>query len=165
MRKDSKKLFLCQESIVTRDLYELYKKKRKKVAKEIDQYKLFEKVVRSLLLLIGRSVISEEGGVYIKDIGYFCAVKDIKNNKKITIVMATSIFNRYRKRDCYYPYLFVDDCLKGWTMNRTFNPTIRSKVMANKNYTINFDVAYSYHEAKKNLKKLSKLNKKIKYFT
>ena len=152
--------FLHYEELVTREFYELYKRRRRHVAKEIDQYKLFEKAVGGFLELLANSIVEEEGGVYIKGLGYFCAPRRLNVNKKHKNPKATSILKKFSTREQHYPYLFVDDQLKGWTMNRGFTSTIIFKIRAQKKeYKLHFDVAYTYHNAKKLAKSLKKRSK------
>jgi hypothetical protein len=72
-----------REQLVTRELYDHYRKTRRKVAKEIDQYKLFEKAVKGLLSQIHRMVEEAPGGLYLKDFGYiYVTTKTIRKKEK-----------------------------------------------------------------------------------
>lgn len=83
------------KELINRDMYDYYRANRKKVAKEIDQYKLWVKAMNGLLIVLKRMVCENENGVYIQGFGYIRAEKNSKFKKRISILKKEER-NRYR---------------------------------------------------------------------
>lgn len=80
-------MFRQYENIIDRELYEHYKKTRRKVANGANQYKLFVKCVSGLLMTIKELLIENENGVYLENFGYLSIdKKEAKYTKKISIL-------------------------------------------------------------------------------
>jgi hypothetical protein len=123
--------------VINRDLYELYKQKRKKVAKEIDQYKLFEKVVSGIFSCLMQMIKDSENGVYIKGLGYFFHNKSDKKVKG----KREPFIKRIKKRYVYHADFYPDDSLEGWYITYTNNTNYNKK-----EYSVYFDVVKSMME-------------------
>jgi hypothetical protein len=67
-------------------MYDYYRNNRKKVAKEIDQYKLWVKAVNGLLCCLKEMVIENENGVYIEGFGYIFAEEVSTYKRRISIL-------------------------------------------------------------------------------
>jgi len=67
-------------------MYDYYRANRKKVAKEIDQYKLWVKAINGMLIELKQMVIECENGVYIEGFGYVRAEFSHKCKKRISIL-------------------------------------------------------------------------------
>ncbi len=132
--------------VTNRDSYDLYRKKRRKVAKEIDQYKLYVKAVNGLLSCLLEMVKEAESGVYIKGLGYFFHNKSDKLKKGIH----GSFFTRMKKRYTYSMDFYPDNELSDWYI--TFTSDVNYK---KKEYTVYFDTVDSISE-------LDTVNNKIK---
>lgn len=144
---DERDKTLRQEyDIKSREVYDFYRKHRKKPCKGIDQYNYFKKSIDEIFAIIARMMVESEGGVYISGLGYFCFVKypkkckDRKNKNKYIIL----------KKERYFPYFFPDKRLKSWTMSEAFNFRIyylKSK-SESKEYKLHFDLCESYKPSK-----------------
>jgi len=119
--------------VINRDSYNLYKQKRRKVAKEIDQYKLFEKAISGILSCLMQMIRESENGVYIKGLGYFFhnkSDKKVKGKKE-------SFLKRIEKRYIYQADFYPDDSLEGWYI------TYNNKNYPKKEYSVYFDIVES----------------------
>jgi len=119
--------------VINRDSYNLYKQKRRKVAKEIDQYKLFEKAISGILSCLMQMIKESENGVYIKGLGYFF---HNKSDKKVKGKKET-FFKRIKKRYIYQADFYPDDSLEGWYV------TYANKNYPKKEYSVYFDIVES----------------------
>ena len=119
--------------VINRDSYNLYKQKRRKVAKEIDQYKLFEKAISGILSCLMQMIRESENGVYIKGLGYFF---HNKSDKKVKGKKET-FFKRIKKRYIYQADFYPDDSLEGWYV------TYANKNYPKKEYSVYFDIVES----------------------
>ena len=135
--------FLEHEPLICREFYDYYRTHRRKVAKGIDQYMLFEKAVSGLLRLLRRLAVDTEGGIYIKGLGYFCHVK---NYKKIKNRKGRNFFEKLKKVNTYTYWFFPDGNFEGWYIMPAMDD---SKVLINlESYKLHFDAIKSYHSAK-----------------
>jgi hypothetical protein len=80
------KEFNTAKELIDRDMYDYYRKNRKKVAKEIDQYKLWVKAVNGILCCLKELVRESENGVYIEGFGYIFAEDNIRYRHRISIL-------------------------------------------------------------------------------
>jgi hypothetical protein len=128
--------------LINRDFYNLYRERRRTTAREIDQYKLFEKAVNGLLITMRNIIEESEGGLYIQGIGYFCHKKSDTKSKATGSV---SFFKRQNKKYKYSLTFFPDKQLKDWHI--TYNKVVSKKEKRDK-YYIHFDLIESYYNAK-----------------
>jgi nucleoid DNA-binding protein len=115
--------------------------------------KRVEKIINSTLKLIAKRMVYNEGGVFIKDFGYFCVVRYPK--RTIVESFCGSIKKKWMNFQTNgYPHsaTFIpirkDTKLKEWAMERafhTYNVTrIMSKLlMEGKRYKMNFSLLYN----------------------
>lgn len=144
--------FLKTQPLICREFYEYYKSKRKKVAKEIDQYKLFEKAVKGIIRVIKEVVAESTGGLHIKGLGYFCLIKKpleyrnpLESNPNI----------RAKKKEAYVFWFYPDEKYKDWYL--FYDEERRSLINKrdlNKKYTFEIDAVRTFYEMQEILKQL-----------
>jgi len=74
------------KQLIDRDMYEYYRKNRKKTAKGIDQYKLWVKAINGFLITMKRLLIENENGVYLEGFGYFYIEKKCERKRRISLL-------------------------------------------------------------------------------
>lgn len=154
MSQESK--FLEEEKLICREFYDYYRQHRKKVAKGIDQYKLFEKAVAGLTTAIRNVAEQTEGGIHIKGFAYFCHVKE--TNKR-TNGFEKSFFKRRIKNYSYHYWMFPEKCLEGWYIHlgEINNRTKRE-------YKLQFEAIKSHYDAQRFNMQVSKFTRNnLKY--
>lgn len=145
--------------IANRDFYNLYKEKRRKTAREIDQYKLFVKAVNGLILTMKDIIEESEGGLYIQGIGYFCHKKS-KTKQKLRGV--ATFFKKQKRKYKYTLTFFPDKQLTDWYI--TYNPTLYVRDKRDR-YYIHFSLIESYYKAKRFADNLKEAGATITYAT
>lgn len=138
MPQKDQTLFLKYKDLSSRESYEYYKQHRKKVCKGIDQYNNFERAVNAIFKLIKKTLLENEQGVCIKDLGYFCMLRT-KERKKIYAPYMKSILKQHTLRYKYKPFLFPDVMYKEWHMEYAFGNNIYyqlSKIGTEKEYRL-----------------------------
>lgn len=137
--KELKKNFTNYQSLTSREAYEFYREKRKKVAPGINDYNLYKKSIEGLFTVIKDMMVESEGGVYLDGLGYLCMIaypKEYKSSGK-----KTSLFQRVKKYQYYFPYLITDFELKDWTMSDSFEDKLERKANAQEiKYKLHFDL-------------------------
>lgn len=83
------------KEIIGREMYDFYRQKRRKVAKEIDQYKLWVKAVHGILRTLKEMVVENENGVYLEGFGYFYIEPYLKYRHRVSI-LKKEIKNRHK---------------------------------------------------------------------
>lgn len=145
--------------LINREFYNLYRERRRSVAREIDQYKLFVKAVNGLLLTMRDIIEQSEGGLYIQGLGYFCHEK---SKKKIKGRGNTPFLKRVKKEYKYHLTFFPDKKLEGWYVKYNVDNFKKSK---KEKYYIHFDLIESYYEARKFSTSLKNTGAIAKYAT
>lgn len=74
------------KELINREMYDYYRQNRKKVAKGIDQYKLWVKAMNGMLACLKHLICENENGVYIEGFGYFRAEKSTTYRKRVSIL-------------------------------------------------------------------------------
>lgn len=133
--------------LISREFYEFYKTKRKNVAREIDQYKLFVKAVSGILITMREMMDESEGGLYIEGLGYFCHTKS-KNKIKSK---GSSFFLRLKKKYYYKLTYFPEDFWDNWYLK--FSNSVKSREKRS-SYLLHFKIIESYYNATKFAKRL-----------
>lgn len=77
---------IMAKELINREIYDYYRAHRTKVAKGIDQYKLWVKAVNGLMMTLKELVITNENGVYIEGFGYIRAEKTGHSKKRVSIL-------------------------------------------------------------------------------
>ena len=141
MRLEENKRFLEVENLMCREFYDYYRTNRSYVAKGINQQMLFDKAVKGLLSMLGEIMRETEGGIHIKDFGYFCHVKSPNKNKvKDRNILAP---NRYEYE--YFPWFFPEDHIGDWYLCKDAKefPRLHKKIGK---YSLYFDEIRSKYE-------------------
>ena len=94
--------------------------------KGINQFMLYEKAVKGLLLVLKQMILESEGGVYIEGLGYFFNYIDLKKTKWKK--NGTKI-KHLRKIYVYRPHFHPDPQLEKWCMDRTFHYNMLIKIV------------------------------------
>lgn len=140
MSKELNKNFVNSGSLLSREAYEFYKLKRKKVSKGMNDFNLYKKSISGLFNIISNMMVESEGGVYLDGFGYLCNVAYPKEYKATG--KKTSLFQRFKKYQYYFPYLIPDIELQDWTMSDSFEDKLERKLNAQDiKYKLNFDIA------------------------
>lgn len=74
------------KEIIGREMYDFYRQKRRKVAKEIDQYKLWVKAVHGILRVLKEMVVENENGVYLEGFGYFYVEQHLDYKHRVSLL-------------------------------------------------------------------------------
>lgn len=139
MSKQLKNNFPNYQSLISREAYEFYKIKRKRVAIGINDYNLYKKSISGLFNMIGDMLTESEGGVYLEGLGYLCMIsypKEYKSSGK-----KVSLFQRVKTYQYYFPYLIPDFEVKEWTMSDSFEDKLERKANAQDvKYKLHFDL-------------------------
>lgn len=172
MPKELKENFPEANSLLSREAYDFYKTKRKRVAEGINEYNLYKKAVSGLFNVVSDMMVESEGGVYLEGFGYLCNIaypnmwKDGKGK---------SLFQKIKKYQYYFPHFVPDVELKDWTMSDAFEDKLERKLNAQDiKYKLHFDlvdtirIANDYSKKARNHRKVrgefdyrSKLIKKL----
>ncbi len=140
MGKELKENFNNSSSLISREAYEFYRLKRKKVASGINDYNLYKKAIEGLFIVIKDMMVESEGGVYLDGFGYLCNIAYPKEYKATG--KKTSLFQRFKRYQYYFPYLVPDVELKDWTMSDSFEDKLERKLNAQDiKYKLHFDIA------------------------
>lgn len=67
-------------------MYEHYRKNRKKVAKGINQYKLWIKALAGLIIVAKELMTENENGLYIEGFGYFYFRKKNESRRRVSLL-------------------------------------------------------------------------------
>ena len=139
--------------INSREAYDLYRTRRRSVAKEIDQYKLFVKAVNGMISYLFTLVKEAESGVYIKGIGYFF------HNKSKNKVRGKNepLMKRIKRRYIYYVDFYPDPGLEDFYFDFTYDCNYPKK-----EYSVYFNVIESVLELESYNNKVNTLPNKIK---
>ena len=149
--------FLEEEKLICREFYDFYRKHRRKVAKGIDQYKLFEKAIAGLTTAIRNTAEQTEGGVDIKGFAYFCHIKD--ENKRVNPT-EKSFFKRRIKKYYYHYWFFPEEWLKGWYIELNNNVPDYYK----REHKLQFEAIQSHYDAVRFNKQVNKFSRNnLKY--
>lgn len=140
MSKELKQNFPNAQSLTSREAYEFYREKRKKVANGINDYNLYKKAVEGLFTVIKDMMVESQGGVYLEGFGYLCMIAYPKEYKE-TNTKGKSLFQKLKKYQYYFPYFYPDVELKGWTMSDAFEDKLERKMNAQDiKYKLHFDL-------------------------
>lgn len=136
--------------LTSREAYDYYRAKRKRVCGDIKEYREFVLAVNGLFMELTKMIYSNDGGVYIEGLGYFCyLVKPKKVKERGKRQIDKSLMNRFQKVHRYYPYFFPDKDFKDYTMSGAFtNAFTRFKDLDNP-YKLHFNLCKAYKEALK----------------
>ncbi len=158
MSKELKNNFPDCQSLVSREAYNFYREKRRRVAPGINDYNLYKKAIEGLFTVVKDMMVESEGGVYIDGFGYLCMVA--YPNEWKTASRKGSLFQRLKKYQYYFPYLIPDVELKEWTMSDAFEDKLERKANAQDiKYKLHFDlvetmrVAHDYTKKSVNSRK------------
>lgn len=144
-----------QKKITDRDVYEYYRKNRKKTAPGINQYNLFVKAVGALMISLKWLMLESQTGIYIEKFGYFCAIiNPIATRNKCSRYMLD--FKYLKKRHSYHLYFFPDEDFKRWQMQGMFAEKVKDKFQFKVNEGMEYKFMHSYITQIKNAKKESK---------
>jgi hypothetical protein len=139
MSKELKKNFPNCQTLTSREAYDFYRLKRKKVAIGINDYNLYKKAIEGLFIVIKDMMVESEGGVYVDGLGYLCNIaypKEWKSGSK-----KGSLFQRIKKYQYYFPYLIPDIELKDWSMSDSFEDKLERKLnLQDIKYKLHFDI-------------------------
>lgn len=156
MRKIETERFLEVESIIGDELYQYYRENRQYVAKGINQRMLFDKAVNGLLITLSNIIQGTEGGIHIKDLGYFC---NVKNNKKMQIVKK-SLLSTTEYREIYSNWFFPESPYDEWYL---YTKDISKALKRVVRYKLHFGLIKSKYEMMAFGTSLYKVGKDIKY--
>ncbi len=138
MAKELKDNFTNYQTLTSREAYDFYREKRKKVAPGINEYNLYKKAVEGLFIVVKDMMVESEGGVYIDGLGYFC---NIAYPNKWKDGKGKSLFQKIKKYQYYFPYFVPDVELKGWTISDAFEEKLERKLNAQDiKYKLHFDL-------------------------
>jgi hypothetical protein len=118
--------------IIDREMYDYYRQKRKKVAKEIDQYKLWLKAVHGILRTLKEMVAENENGVYLEGFGYIYIEKFSEYKKRISILKKEiKIRNKVRfeldDENLREKFSFTPDNIRYWVDNtKDYEPNLEA---------------------------------------
>lgn len=124
-------MFLEYKDISSKEAYEFYKENRKTVVKGISRYSCFKKAVEGMVSTLTKMIIENENGVCIRDLGYFCMIKN-KNKTRFINLQETSLLKRRGEKQTYTPYLFFDIMYEGWYMEHTFSKGFKQYLQKSK---------------------------------
>lgn len=126
------RVLLESKEIIDRDMYDFYRQKRKKVAKEIDQYKLWVKAVHGILRTLKELAVENENGVYLEGFGYLYVEKYSEYKKRISILKKEKK-DRYKVRfeledeKLNEKYSFTPDNIKYWiNSDKEYKPNLEA---------------------------------------
>jgi hypothetical protein len=141
MKLEETNKFLEVENLMSRDFYNYYRENRAYVAKGINQQMLFDKAVGGLLQTLGEIMRESEGGIHIKDFGYFCHVKSANKRK----VKERNILANDRYEYEYTPWFFPEDHVGDWYFHKDVKvfPRVYQKL---DKYGLYFDAIKSKYE-------------------
>jgi hypothetical protein len=158
MRKEHNN-FLEVEELVCRDFYNYYRTNRRKVAKEIDQFKYFEKAVNGILTILRKAVLEEDEGVHIKSFGYLCNVK--AKNKRALYTLKSPI-KMYKKEIVFKFWYIPEDNYKKWYLKEITQLCVTKKT----DYKIiDKETIKAIYETETYFNSVHRQAKDIKYFT
>ena len=80
-----------KKNLVDREMYDYYRANRRKVAKGIDQYKLWVKAVHGLMIVLKELVAENENGVYLEGFGYLHIDSSKKMTKRISLLRKKTV--------------------------------------------------------------------------
>jgi nucleoid DNA-binding protein len=121
--------FRQQENLLTRDLYEHYKKTRRKVAAGANQYTLYLKCVAGLINTISELLLENDNGVYIEGFGYFYVKhRGYTYSKKVSIIRKKEL-NVHKAR-----FEFFDE-----ELNKKYNFRLNNRILDLKDNNKNFE--------------------------
>lgn len=78
------KEFNKELEIIDREMYDFYRKNRRKVAKGIDQYNYWVKAMAGMIITIKKLMVENENGIYIEGLGYMCMEKVTERKRRIS---------------------------------------------------------------------------------
>lgn len=134
------KYFIKYQTLDSREAYDFYRATRRRKPREIDQYMLFAKCVRGMMMTLSKMIEGSEGGVYIQGLGYFCCLKSREKQKRRGHKPTKSLLLKIKKIHMYTPYFVPDKELKGWTMSDTACTGLKKKVNTSGiEYKLHFD--------------------------
>jgi hypothetical protein len=140
MSKELRNNFTNYQTLTSREAYDFYREKRKKVAPGINEYNLYKKAIEGLFTVVKDMMVESEGGVYLEGLGYLCMIAYPKEWKRGNI-KSKSLFQKLKKQQYYFPYFIPDVELKGWTMSDAFEEKLERKANAQDiKYKLHFDL-------------------------
>ena len=134
------KEYLELGELVDREFYDFYRKNRRKVAKGINQYNLFEKVADGLLRELKKLTILSEGGVHLKYFGYFCYIK-YKN--KYNNRFEKNPLKKFKKQNTFHIWFYPEEELRDWYLDSSNNTCLNKKL---NNYHFALDAIKTKYE-------------------
>ena len=106
MWKDSR-YFIRVEELINREFYEYYKEHRTENSPAINQYNYFVKAIKGIIRIINAKIKTDDEGVYLKGLGYFCFLEGKERQKK-----RRSVFDKKKRYNLPYLYFYPEDSLK-----------------------------------------------------
>lgn len=152
----SKNYFLETEDLICREFYEYYKKNRSKPSKVIDQYNYFVKAVNGVLSLMMNMNAEIQGGLFIRDFGYFCYVK---RKEKRRNPQEKSPLKKFIKRDSYSFWFYPEDGYRDWILLSNFYQETKKR----NDYKFLFQEIKLYYELEQYGRKVFRESSDIKY--
>lgn len=142
--------FLREKDVLDRDFYEYYIKNRKKYVKTLCRYAYWKKAMCSIFSEIQREMIDSEGGVYIKNLGYFAHYIAIDKKRVRHKKIRNIEYVRRKKTYRYFPHFYPDDDFSLWTMEGEIETQkIKNKInfKKGKKYKLHFELVKTAEEA------------------
>jgi len=134
------KEYLELDILVNREFYDFYRENRKKCAKGINQYMLFDKAVKGLLMEFKKMITTTDTGVHIKDIGYFCNVKANRKKRKYKEKNPLLKFKKYYLYDMWW---YPEDRYMDWHLDFEAYTTFHKPL---KKYYFDLDTTQANYE-------------------
>lgn len=148
--------FLREKDVLDKDFYDYYIKHRKKYVKTFCRYAYWRKAISSILMEIQMEMTENEGGVYIKDWGYFAHYMAVDKKRVRHKKIRDIAYIRKKRTYRYFPNFYPDDNFREWTMENTIlKLKIRNKkyFKRGKRYKLHFELIKTAEEMIKNNKK------------
>lgn len=123
-------------------------------------YKDYSKIITALYRKTARDLVQNDGGVFIKHLGYFTILRHPKKQVvKVQYLGGKEFFNRKTDNYLYTPSFFgfgqFRTLLKYWTMDRAFSSThvkkpLHKQLIAGKVYKTFVSTLYGLYQTNKN---------------
>src|SRR5690349_19131523 len=156
MECEENKNFLKVCNLVDREFYDFYRENRKQCAPAIDQYNYFERAVGGILKCLKKLTVETNGGVDIKDFGYFCHIRTRGKYKNLS---EKNPLKKHIKQYSYYLWFYPCDEIGEWYLE----PFVSVEYKKLKEYFVIPESANMRYEMEQHSRRLSYEAKDIKF--
>lgn len=110
-------------------LWKRYKKVARYKKYQLESREELKAIVKMIFQVIAEKLVTNEAGVFIRNFGYFFIWKIPNRNLRYSITQKGEDIktkaNFYTDNYMYSPIFVPDNTLKGWSMDNTFNNTLK----------------------------------------